>query len=430
MQRTLALAAVLLAAALAAAGCANFAAIAPDGSAVYWAAVSSVHASPVDGSPGRTRDLGAPWLNTAALDPDGRHGYVVQESALKRLRTSDFATDGTASLGSLLPVFAAAAPGALYLAERGGSAVRVATPSLRVGTAKALAHLGGGSATDSRGAVTPDGRWVLFATNGAGATLDRIDTASFAGTGPLVERALALGDNGGASLALSPDGATAYVSSWGRVTAIDVARMAVARTLPVLGDTVQLVGIATSTRHPRLYGVTGEIPNARLVAIDTDRMAVLGIETVDVSGSDAWLTITPDGTTVVIGDQSGIRQRVVVADPPNTFTSTPPQRFGAGAAVAIEVWARPSTASGELRLAITTRAGAVACSATATVTSLRPRRLRCVLSPAVRAQLARGTLRLRATTTFAPPGYAAASRVWQLRLARAPLPPAPAPVTG
>lgn len=429
--RRLAALLALTGSALALAGCANLAAMAPDGRIVYWVNGQMVNAAPVDGSTPSALDVGLPWISAAALDPDGAHGYVVQDSGLKRVRTSDLRTDGTASLGSLAPQYAAAAPGALYLAQLGTAAVRVDTASLRVGARKTLAKLGGAFATDQRGFVTPDGRWVLFASNGDGSVVDRIDTASFAGDGPLVERSVAMGAAGAASLALSGDGSTAYVGGNGRLAAIDVATMRVVRQADVVDGTVLLEAIAASRWRPRVYAVTGELPTARLITIDTARMAVVGEQRLAFGSSNAWAVLTPDGTTLVLGDESGLRQKVTVADAPNAFASGAPLRRDAAGSVAIEQWARPSVAGGTLRLSIVTRSGVRACSTTARSTTTRPQRLRCVLGPAARALLARGPLLLRSTISFAPDGFAAASTTWQLRLARTPLPrPTPPPVTG
>ena len=304
-------------------GCASYVVAAPDGSRLYWTKVVSnfpsasnswIYAGPTGATATQTLSLPATEIGSGALAADGSTGYYTAGTTLHSIRTSDLQETGTKTLTFTSTTAAMGKDGFLYLV--GGNKVsRVDVPTMVTETTKTSASV---TTVISRQAVlTPDGRYLLYSGQNSAAApqLNRIDTSSLAaGAGALVEHTLTPDATGGdiTIIILSPDGKTAYLGRTDVIQKVDVESMQVVATYAATNSGDPKASAAISPDGSRVYFIQNSTPGI-LTVLDTVTMTALAAPALTVPGSGTWLYLTPLGTSLLVGGETGPLETVAVA---------------------------------------------------------------------------------------------------------------------
>jgi hypothetical protein len=164
--------------------------------------------------------------------------------------------------------------------------------------------------------ITPDGRFLLYGGQDAAnqPILNRVESASLSGSGPLRERVLQPAGILGTinAIVLSPDGSSALIASDHAIQKVDVASMRVVGTHPTSANASLLWGAAMSPDGSRAYFVQFGPPET-LITLDTATMVPISTIALDTPSQSEWLNLNPAGTSLVVGNENGPLQTVGVA---------------------------------------------------------------------------------------------------------------------
>ena len=303
------------------AGCGSYVLASPDGSRLYWSKVdlgsvpnsSWIYAGPWGAAATQTLSLPGVQLGSGALSADGSTLYYTTDTTLHRVNASSLVETGTRTLSTTPGTAIAGQNGYLYLIA-GGSVSRIDVPAMTTETTKASSAVP--VVAVRLPVITPDGRYLLYSGQDASShpILNRVDTASLSGSGPLLERALPPVGIAGAinAIALSPDGGSALVASDYAIQKVDVASMQVVAAYATSESASLLWGAAMSPDGSRAYFVQLGSPET-LITLDTATMLPITTIPMDITGQGEWLNLNSAGTSLVVGGGNGPLQTISVA---------------------------------------------------------------------------------------------------------------------